>query len=173
MAVSAVVNSRKVAKHVAIEITDGNLAIQHRTEQIEAKARLDGIYVIRTSVPAEQLATNEAVQVVFQRQGRLTLLRVSKVDPVRMREISNRTDQVDGCQEGCNTESSIPHRSEREKSSDISEVARVVRESPIGGPNRLSPPTVRQAGRVGSRDTPASRPPCAGRDRTRSAPVSR
>ena len=55
MAVSAVLNSRKVAKHFAIEITDGNLAIQHRTEQIEAKARLDGIYVIRTFLPAEQL----------------------------------------------------------------------------------------------------------------------
>jgi hypothetical protein len=86
MAVSAVVNSRKVAKHFAIEITDGNLAIQHRTEQIEAKARLDGIYVIRTSVPAEQLATNEAVQVVFQRQ-RLTPTSVFKVDPVRMRKL--------------------------------------------------------------------------------------
>jgi hypothetical protein len=80
MAVSAVVNSRKVAKHFAIEITDGNLAIQHRTEQIGAKARLDGIYVIRTSVPAEQLTTNEAVQVVFQRQ-RLTPLRLSRLAP--------------------------------------------------------------------------------------------
>ena len=69
-----------MAKHFAIEITDGYLAIQHRTEQIEAKARLDGIYVIRTSVPAEQLATNEAVQVVFQRQ-RLTLLRFSRLTP--------------------------------------------------------------------------------------------
>ena len=73
----AVLDSRKVARHFAIEITDGYLASQHRTEQIEAKARLNGIYVIRTSVLAEQLATNEAVQIVFQRQ-RLTLLRFSR-----------------------------------------------------------------------------------------------
>jgi hypothetical protein len=63
MAVGAVVDSCKVDKHFAVEITDGYLAFQHRTEQIEAKARLDGIYVIRTSVPAARLATNEAVQV--------------------------------------------------------------------------------------------------------------
>jgi hypothetical protein len=76
----AAVNSRKVAKHFAIEITDRYLAFQHRTEQIEAEARLAGIYVIRTSVLAEQLATNEAVQVVFQRQ-RLTPLRLSRLTP--------------------------------------------------------------------------------------------
>jgi hypothetical protein len=32
MAVGAVVNSHKVDKHFAIEITHGNLVIQHRTE---------------------------------------------------------------------------------------------------------------------------------------------
>jgi hypothetical protein len=63
MAVGAVVNGRKMAKHFAIEIREGHLAFQRRTEQIKAEARLDGIYVIRTSVPAQQLAANEAVQV--------------------------------------------------------------------------------------------------------------
>ena len=62
LAVGAVVNSRKMAKHFAIEIRDGHFAFQRRTEQIEQEARLDGIYVIRTSVPAEQLDTKEAVQ---------------------------------------------------------------------------------------------------------------
>ena len=63
MAVGAVVNSRKVGKHFAIEIGEDRLTFQRRTEQIEQEARLDGIYVIRTSVPAEQLDANEAVQV--------------------------------------------------------------------------------------------------------------
>jgi hypothetical protein len=76
----AAVNSRKVAKHFAIEITHGYLAFQHRTEQIEAEARLAGIYVIRTSVPVERLATNEAVEVVCQGQ-RLTPLRLSRLTP--------------------------------------------------------------------------------------------
>ena len=62
LAVGAVVNSRKMAKHFAIEIRDGHFAFQRRTEQIEQEARLDGIYVIRTSVPAEQLDAKEAVQ---------------------------------------------------------------------------------------------------------------
>ena len=55
-------NSRKMAKHFAVEIRDGHFAFQRRTQQIEQEARLDGIYVIRTSVPAEQLDANEAVQ---------------------------------------------------------------------------------------------------------------
>ena len=62
MAVGGVVNSRKMAKHFAVEIRDGHFAFQRRTQQIEQEARLDGIYVIRTSVPAEQLDANEAVQ---------------------------------------------------------------------------------------------------------------
>ena len=62
LAVGGVVNSRKMAKHLAIEIRDGHFAFQRRIEQIEAEARLDGVYVIRTSVPVEHLDANEAVQ---------------------------------------------------------------------------------------------------------------
>src|SRR5580658_9255444 len=50
LAVGGVVNSRKMAKHFAVEIRDGHFAFQRRTQQIEQEARLDGIYVIRTSV---------------------------------------------------------------------------------------------------------------------------
>jgi hypothetical protein len=87
-----VVDSRKVAKHFGIEITDGYLAFQHRTEQIGAKARPAGICVIRTPVPAEQLATDEAVQVVFQRQ-RLTPLQLS-VGPVRRRNCQYKPNTI-------------------------------------------------------------------------------
>jgi transposase len=62
MAVGAIVNDRKVGKHFAIEIGDSHLTVRRRAIQIEPEARLDGIYVIRTSVPAEQLDTEEAVQ---------------------------------------------------------------------------------------------------------------
>jgi len=62
LAVGAVLNNRKMAKHLAVEIRDGHFAFQRRIEQIEAEARLDGIYVIRTSVPVEHLDANEAVQ---------------------------------------------------------------------------------------------------------------
>jgi hypothetical protein len=62
MAVGAVLDSKKMAKHFAIEIREGYLSWQRRTDQIEREARLDGIYVIRTSVPAEALPGAETVQ---------------------------------------------------------------------------------------------------------------
>jgi transposase len=62
MAVGAVLNRRKMAKHFVVEVEDGNLCWQRRIEQIEHEARLDGIYVIRTSMPAEHLDAAETVQ---------------------------------------------------------------------------------------------------------------
>ena len=58
----AVINSRKVGNHFSIEIGDSHLSFRRRPEQIDADARLDGIYVIRTSVPAARLDADEAVQ---------------------------------------------------------------------------------------------------------------
>jgi transposase len=62
MAVGAVIDSRKMAKHFAVDIRDGHLSFKRREQQIEDEARLDGIYVIRTSMPAEHLDAKEAVQ---------------------------------------------------------------------------------------------------------------
>src|SRR6202049_4724885 len=39
------------------------LSFQRRVDRIEEEARLDGIYVIRTSIPAEHLDAHETVQV--------------------------------------------------------------------------------------------------------------
>src|SRR4029453_19387556 len=55
LAVGAVLNLKKVAKPFAVEIRDGHFAWQRRHDQIAAEARLDGIYVIRTSVPAPHI----------------------------------------------------------------------------------------------------------------------
>jgi transposase len=62
MAVGAVVDSRKMAKHFAIEIAERHLSFKRRVDQIAEEARLDGIYVIRTSVPGEHLGAAETVQ---------------------------------------------------------------------------------------------------------------
>lgn len=43
MAVGAVLDSRKMAKHFAVEIRDGHLCFQRRIERSTAEARLDGI----------------------------------------------------------------------------------------------------------------------------------
>jgi hypothetical protein len=62
MAVGAVLNNRKMGKHFAIEIGEDRLAFARREAQIAQEARLDGIYVIRTSVSADQLDASAAVQ---------------------------------------------------------------------------------------------------------------
>jgi hypothetical protein len=62
LAVGAVLDSRKVGKHVVIDIADGRFSFRRDTANIAAEARLDGLYVIRTSVPAEQLSAGETVQ---------------------------------------------------------------------------------------------------------------
>src|SRR5208282_3485073 len=62
IAVGAVIDKRKMAKHFAIDIRDGHLSFKRRADQIEQEARLDGIYVIRTSMPAEHLDAAETVQ---------------------------------------------------------------------------------------------------------------
>ena len=62
LAVGEVINARKMAKHFALDIRDGHFSWQRKVEQIAAEAKLDGIYVIRTSVPAEDLSTAHAVQ---------------------------------------------------------------------------------------------------------------
>jgi hypothetical protein len=53
-AVGAVIGKRKMAKHFAIEITDETFSFARKQEQIDAEARLDGIYVLRTNLTAEQ-----------------------------------------------------------------------------------------------------------------------
>src|SRR5258708_39928748 len=62
LAVGAILNKRKMAKHFVVTIRDGHLSWHRRLDQIEAEARLDGIYVIRTSMPAEHMDAAETVQ---------------------------------------------------------------------------------------------------------------
>ena len=62
LAVGEVVNAKKMAKHFALDIRDGHFSWTRKVDQIAAEAKLDGIYVIRTSVSAEDLDTAHAVQ---------------------------------------------------------------------------------------------------------------
>jgi hypothetical protein len=54
-AVGKVIGKHKMAKHLAVTITDTTLAVERRQDSIEAEAALDGIYVIRTPVPDGEL----------------------------------------------------------------------------------------------------------------------
>jgi hypothetical protein len=54
-AVGEVLGKYKMAKHFNLTITDTSLTIERKQAQIDDEARLDGIYVIRTPVPATEL----------------------------------------------------------------------------------------------------------------------
>jgi Transposase DDE domain len=56
-----VINRYKVAKHFILDIGDGHLAWRRDQAAIDAEAALDGIYIIRTPVPAAQLDAPAAV----------------------------------------------------------------------------------------------------------------
>jgi Transposase DDE domain len=50
-----VVNKHKMAKHLILDISEASLAFRRDQAAIDAEAALDGIYVIRTPVPASKL----------------------------------------------------------------------------------------------------------------------
>jgi len=55
--VGKVINHHKMAKHFHLEITDEALSFSRNEESIAAEAALDGIYVLRTSLPANGTVT--------------------------------------------------------------------------------------------------------------------
>jgi hypothetical protein len=61
-AVGAVLGRRKVGKHFQITITEDDLSFARDDAAIAAEAALDGIYVLRTSVPAAALAAADTVR---------------------------------------------------------------------------------------------------------------
>ena len=64
--VGRVSNKYKVAKHFELEISDGSFSYERKTEQIEAEAALDGIYVLRTTCGEDLLTTQAVVRVYKQ-----------------------------------------------------------------------------------------------------------
>jgi len=56
-----VVNKYKLAKHLDLHVEHGRISWSRRTEQIQAEAAIDGIYVIRTPLPHTAMAATEVV----------------------------------------------------------------------------------------------------------------
>jgi transposase len=57
-----VVNKYKVAKHFVLEIDEGHFTFHIDEDKVAAEALLDGLYVIRTSLPSETVSTEDAVR---------------------------------------------------------------------------------------------------------------
>ncbi len=60
--VGRVVDKYRMAKHLRLRITDNHFSYERDNEHIRAEAALDGLYVIRTTVPVEELSAEETVR---------------------------------------------------------------------------------------------------------------
>jgi hypothetical protein len=97
VAVGKVVNTYKMGKHFDVTITDTTLTVTRRQEQIAAEAALDGIYVLRTSVPADRLDTPGVVTAYKNLSHVERDFRILKSDDLDLRPIYHRLeDRVRG-----------------------------------------------------------------------------
>ena len=60
--VGKVIGQYKMAKHFELDITDTAFAYRRKTDAITAEAALDGLYIVRTSVPAAELDAEQTVR---------------------------------------------------------------------------------------------------------------
>jgi transposase len=60
--VGKVINQYKVAKHFELAISEAAFSFQRKSDSIAAEAALDGLYIIRTSVPATQMEGADCVR---------------------------------------------------------------------------------------------------------------
>jgi hypothetical protein len=87
-----VINKRKVAKHFLLDIAEGRITWQRDTASIGAEAATDGIYVIRTPVPAQTL---DAAGTVTAYKGLSALerdFRSIKADDLDLRPVWHRLE---------------------------------------------------------------------------------
>lgn len=91
LAAGAVWNRYRVKKHFELEITDTRFSFHRKTEQIEQEAALDGIYVLRTSVPDAELSTPDVVRSYKQLKEVERAFRTLK-GPLELRPIHHRLE---------------------------------------------------------------------------------
>jgi hypothetical protein len=90
-----VVDARKMAKHIELDIADGVFAYRRREDVIAAEAALDGLYVVRTSVPAERLDSAAVVETYKGLAAVERDFRMLKGDDLAVRPIFHwRADRV-------------------------------------------------------------------------------
>jgi len=85
--VGKVINKRKVAKHFLTDIAAGHFSYRRDGEKIAAEAALDGIYVIRTSVPGGILDAAGAVGAYKDLKHVERDFRITKADDLDLRPI--------------------------------------------------------------------------------------
>jgi transposase len=89
--VGKVVNQYKVAKHFDLTIEDNAFTFARKIEHIAAEAALDGIYIIRTSVPATQMDAPQCVRNYKSLANVERAFRSLKTVDLKVRPIHHRT----------------------------------------------------------------------------------
>ncbi|MGH3920639.1 MAG: IS1634 family transposase [Pseudonocardiaceae bacterium] len=93
LAVGQVINRFKMRKHLDVAITDTSLTVSRKQTQIDAEAALDGIYVLRTSAPTDQLDPPGVVVAYKNLSHHERDFRTIKVDDLDLRPIYHRLDE--------------------------------------------------------------------------------
>jgi hypothetical protein len=91
--VGPVLRHYRMAKHFEVQIDDGVLHYTRRPASIQREAELDGIYVIRTSEPREQLSAEEAVRGYKNLAVVERLFRTLKGIDIRVRPIHHHQEK--------------------------------------------------------------------------------
>jgi hypothetical protein len=92
-----VVNAKRMAKHFRLTIADGSFRFARDEASIAAEAALDGLYVVRTSVPADRLDTVGVVETYKRLAAVERDFRLLKGDDLAVRPIFHwREDRVRG-----------------------------------------------------------------------------
>lgn len=95
LAVGRVRDRHKMAKHFILDIGEGRFAFRRDQAAIVAEAALDGLYVIRTSVGPERLATPDVVLAYKRLSGVERDFRVFKTSGLEVRPVHHwREDRV-------------------------------------------------------------------------------
>jgi len=82
----------KVGKHFRLKITDDSFSYERRAERIAEEATLDGFYVVRTSVSATVLGSEETVACYKRLSNVERLFRCMKTVDLKVRPIFHRLE---------------------------------------------------------------------------------
>ena len=89
--VGKVIGKHKMAKHFALDITEHSFAYRRRAESIAREAALDGLYVVRTSVPAHTLDAEQTVRAYKDLSAVERAFRCLKTVDLKVRPIFHRS----------------------------------------------------------------------------------
>ena len=89
-----IINKFKVGKHFELTMGDDSFSYSRRQKEIEEEARLDGFYIIRTSVKTEELS-DEKVVFAYKRLSNVEqAFRYMKLVDLKLRPVYHLEDRV-------------------------------------------------------------------------------